>query len=213
MNETKNGLTVPAAALVITISWPQPCRMEVPGPKADERNDHKAMAIILAIDPGTKESGYVVAEYETLRPLRFGKDDNATIIGIIGDVLGTSSDECTVALEMVASYGMPVGHEVFETVRWIGRFEQHISDGFPGTEIRYVYRRDEKLAICHSPKANDATIRRALADRFAYGTRNGGKGTKKEPGFFYGFRADIWQAFAVAVTCHDAIEKEKGRIF
>lgn len=171
------------------------------------------MAIVLAIDPGTKDSGYVVADYETLRPLRFGKEDNTTILGIIGDVLGSSTDGCTVALEMVASYGMPVGREVFETVRWIGRFEQHIRESFPGTIIRFVYRREEKLAICHSPKANDATIRQALADRFAYGAPNLGKGTKSQPGFFYGFRADIWQAFAVAVTCHDAIEKEKGRIF
>lgn len=171
------------------------------------------MALILAIDPGTKESGYVAADYDTMRPTMFGKEDNGKLLGIIGDVLASSQDDCTVAIEMVASYGMPVGREVFETVRWIGRFEQHIRESFPGTIIRFVYRRDEKLAICHSPKANDATIRRALADRFAYGTRNGGKGTKKEPGFFYGFRADIWQAFAVAVTCHDAIEKEKGRIF
>lgn len=172
----------------------------------EERNDQ--MALILAIDPGTKESGYVVADYDTMRPLRFGKEDNTTILGIIGDVLGSSTDGCTVALEMVASYGMPVGREVFETVRWIGRFEQHIRESFPGTIIRFVYRREEKLAICHSPKANDATIRQALADRFAYGAPNLGKGTKKEPGFFYGFRADIWQAFAVAVTCHDAIERE-----
>lgn len=177
----------------------------------EERNDQ--MALILAIDPGTKESGYVVADYDTMRPLRFGKEDNTTILGIIGDVLGSSTDGCTVALEMVASYGMPVGREVFETVRWIGRFEQHIRESFPGTIIRFVYRREEKLAICHSPKANDATIRQALADRFAYGAPNLGKGTKKDPGFFYGFRADIWQAFAVAVTCHDAIDKEKGRIF
>ena len=61
----------------------------------------------------------------------------------------------------------------------------------------------EKLAICHSPRANDATIRQALIDRFAPGTPNKGKGTKKEPGWFYGFRADIWQAYAVGVTWAD----------
>lgn len=179
----------------------------------EERNDYKAMPTILAIDPGTKESGYVVAEYDTMRPLRFGKVDNMEMLGIISEVLESSQYECTVAIEMVASYGMPVGREVFETVRWIGRFEQHIRESFPGTIIRFVYRRDEKLAVCHSPKANDATIRQALADRFAYGVPNRGKGTKKEPGFFYGFRADIWQAFAVAVTCHDTIEREKGKTF
>lgn len=44
----------------------------------------------------------------------------------------------------------------------------------------------------------DGIITQALCDRFAPGARNKGKGTKKEPGFFYGFSADVWQAFAVA---------------
>jgi hypothetical protein len=66
--------------------------------------------------------------------------------------------------------------------------------------MMYVYRSEEKQVICHSPKANDATIRQALIDRFAYGVSNYGKGTKKEPGFFYGFRADVWSGFAICVT-------------
>ena len=107
---------------------------------------------------------------------------------------------------MVASYGMPVGREVFETCVWIGRFTEALKGR---CQITYIYRKDEKLTICNSPRANDATIKQALVDRFAYGQPNHGKGTKKMPGWFYGFRQDVWAAYAVAVTYHDMYRNGK----
>ena len=67
-----------------------------------------------------------------------------------------------------------------------------------------------KQHICHDSRAKDSNIIQALVDRFAYGERNRGKGTKKEPGFFYGFKADVWQAFALAVTWYDLTMQEVG---
>lgn len=155
---------------------------------------------ILALDPGTAYTGYCLLSPE-LRPIKFGKESNDDVMRVSLDILSTITFKpCIVVIERVASYGMAVGSEVFETCEWIGRYTQELQRY---ASIEYVYRKDEKLMICGSTHANDATIKRALADRFAYGQSNYGKGTKKEPGFFYGFKADIWSAFAVGVTYHD----------
>jgi hypothetical protein len=55
-------------------------------------------------------------------------------------------------------------------------------------------------------KAKDSNIRQALIDRF------GEVGIKKNPGWFYGFKKDIWQAYAVGITYHDLYLKKRGVI-
>ena len=130
-------------------------------------------------------------------PVEFGKIPNNDMRSII-----SLSTPDKVVIERVASYGMPVGREVFETCEWIGRFSECVCREY-GFLPEFVYRQDEKLTICHSQKATDATIRKALIDRFAQHDMANGKGTKKDPDWFYGFKADIWAAYAVAVTFLD----------
>ena len=66
--------------------------------------------MILAIDPGTTESAFVIAD-KNLQPVVFDKIENAELLRrlqeerLVGDSL---------AVEMIASYGMPVGQEVKE---------------------------------------------------------------------------------------------------
>lgn len=98
------------------------------------------------------------------------------------------------AIEMVASYGMPVGREVFETVRWIGRFQQAWSEP---EAVKLVYRQDVKLHLCKSVRAKDANIWQALKDRF------GEPGTAKNPGKLYGVKSHARAALAVALTVYD----------
>lgn len=159
--------------------------------------------MILAIDPGNVESGVVIVDEETLVPYFLEKINNEELIERIYEKCGCFDMYNHVAIEMIASYGMPVGVEVFETCVWIGRFKEAIGIVFPGVEIEFIYRKDEKVNLCGSMKAKDSNITQALVDRFAPGAPNHGKGTKKEPGWFYGFKKDIWASYAVAVTYHD----------
>lgn len=154
---------------------------------------------LFAIDPGNMESGWVVCEYDDSgikRIIDKGKDENKKVLTLLHQYAPYE-----LAIEMIASYGMAVGAEVFDTCVWIGRFRQ-AADKL-ATRIEYVFRKEEKLCLCQSMKANDANIRQALVDRYTPGMPNYGKGTKKQPGLFYGFSADAWAAMAVATTYHD----------
>lgn len=150
--------------------------------------------MLLAIDPGNKETGYVLMDEFT--PIQFGKVRNEDL----RDLLYEGKYD-KVVIEMVASYGMPVGATVFETCVEIGRYTEIAR--MRQRPVYFIYRREVKTNICGSVRANDATIRQALVDRFAKDTPNGGKGYKREPGFFYGFKADVWQAYALGVTFYD----------
>lgn len=161
------------------------------------------MTRILAIDPGNTESGWVVIDQDTRRPLEFGKTTNDALmhrIDTYSDMPGALNVD-RVVIEMVASYGMAVGAEVFETCVWIGRFQQAYAGSLTPTEL--VKRQPVKVHHCHSVKAKDSNVRQALVDRFAHGQPNHGKGTTAAPGWFHGFRADIWQAYALAVYAAD----------
>lgn len=159
---------------------------------------------VVAIDPGTTESGVCIVRTSDYRPIDFVKIENENVGAWVFERI---RNPYRLVIEMVASYGMPVGREVFETCVWIGRFIEQVM--LPHYGYEFVYRQEEKLAICHSPKATDATIRQALADRFAPGQPNFGKGTKKNQGFFYGFSKDVWQSFAVAATYIDKCKGEE----
>jgi hypothetical protein len=156
------------------------------------------MRHVLAIDPGPTESAYALIAHDTRRPLEVGKVPNDDVPVIVSHRFWPYR----VAIEMVSSYGMAVGADVFVTCVWIGRFLERVRL----VPAELVYRRDVKLHHCGSARAKDANITQALIDRFAPGEPNRGKGTKKAPGWFHGFSADIWQAYALAVYVADIHE-------
>ncbi|WP_143314545.1 hypothetical protein [Clostridium sp. HBUAS56017] len=169
--------------------------------------------MILAIDPGNIESGVVLIREKDLKPLVAEKIDNEKLLyKICTGEYEVEESINHVAIEMIASYGMAVGKSVFDTCVFIGRLIETIEwvHQYETNKIKtqYIYRKEEKMNLCHTMKAKDSNIIQALVDRFAPNTPNKGKGTKKEPGWFYGFKKDIWQSYAVAVTYHDMYLKE-----
>jgi len=152
---------------------------------------------ILALDPGTTQTAWVYLVGGI--PLSHGKWPNEDVLAKLrSSPLG---DEL-LAVEMIASYGMPVGAEVFDTCVWIGRFLQ----AYDGPHVR-VFRREVKLHLCASPRANDASIRQAILDRF--GGKEAAVGKKAKPGPLYGIKADVWAALAVGLTIWDRYGVEK----
>lgn len=148
--------------------------------------------IILAVDPGTIESAFVVLETEDYTILDKGKVANAELI----DLVKTGYFDM-LAIECFQSFGMPVGKEVFETAYYIGRLMQIAED--MGSKVRMVYRSDVKMHHCHTTRAKDINIRQAMLDRF------GAQGTKKNPGKTYGISKDIWSALAIATYVADTM--------
>ncbi|MCM2312739.1 MAG: hypothetical protein NDI84_15205 [Steroidobacteraceae bacterium] len=139
---------------------------------------------ILAIDPGPTESGW--CRFKDGRVIGSGVMQNDKMRDEIR--YGTNA---TLAIEMIASYGMAVGRDVFETCVQIGRFVECFSRP---ADVQLVYRKDVKLHLCGTAKAKDPNIRAALLDLI------GPQGTKKEPGPTYGVKTHAWAALAVAVT-------------
>jgi hypothetical protein len=142
---------------------------------------------VIAIDPGPENSALVVWDGTSLVNRLYGK--NLDILHQLRH-LGNGS---LCVIERVASYGMPVGVEVFETVYWSGRF----AEAYGAENVERIPRLMVKMHLCHDSRAKDANVRRALIDRF------GQPGTKARPGILYGVSGDLWAALALAVTWWD----------
>lgn len=161
--------------------------------------------MILAIDPGTTQSGIAYIDKGSYEPIMVKKIDNEAVLKESHRAWGGGVTD--VVIEMVAHYGtgMPAGKTVFGTCVWIGRFYQHFAS--LGLPVHLMERREVKMNLCGTMRAKDSNVRQALVDRFASGERNYGKGTKASPGWFYGFKTDIWQAYALGVTYIDEREE------
>lgn len=153
---------------------------------------------IIGIDSGTYHSGVIIWDLKSNEIILKEKNyDNPVLLNNLITMF-TEDKDYVVALEtMVGTHGI-VGITTILTLEFIGRIKQ-ICDmlkikyyGIPRPEIKKYFG-----------VKSDSGIIAELADRFAPGVSNKGKGTVKEPGFFYGMSGHAWQAFAVAAYVHD----------
>lgn len=151
------------------------------------------MTIVVAIDPGPINSAFVAWDGERVLEHYFLEND------VLRQLLLQGLNNPLVAIEWIESYGMPVGAEVFHTCRWAGRFEEAASP----LPVELIPRRDVKLHLCHSARAKDANVRKALLDLI------GPRGTKKNPGPTYGITSHCWAALGVAVLAHHRLQQQQ----
>lgn len=162
---------------------------------------------ILSIDPGSSQSAWMVFNPDTNLPEKFGIRENDSLVHFVQLL----EDECDcLAIEMVASYGMPVGADVFETCVWIGRFIQAWRPG----DFYKIYRKDVKMHLCQSMRAKDSNIRQAIIDK--YPATGGGAcpqiGVKSQPGPLFGVSKDVWSALSVAIFFSENYLRITGKV-
>jgi hypothetical protein len=161
---------------------------------------------ILALDPGTNKTGWVRYDGAQHKVLCCGVLPNDVVMKMLKEECRNDGYGFHLAIEMIASYGMAVGADVFETCVWIGRF---MESWHTPKEVRRVFRNEVKLFLCNSTKAKDANVRQALLDLFP-GTGGGAVpqvGTKKKPGPLFGVATHVWPALGVALATHDRLKQ------
>lgn len=187
---------------------------------------------IMAIDPGTTESAYVILDdqYQIISADKVGND---VVLSIIADAPGLDA----VIIEDIeprysstdrSAAGAVMGQSTIETIKAFGRFSWQAS--LRGLMVGSIFRRDERSCLIPTkrnglpplpetaPKHADGQIRASLIRRFARHDQERGRGTKANPDTFFGFHGDMWQAMAVGVTWLDQAkwrmkcgQKEKTR--
>lgn len=179
------------------------------------------MTKILALDPGTRESAWLLLDCG--QPVKWAKEPNPLVRWLLHD--WQSKSQTTLVIESMVNYGVNVGDDVFEAVRWIGRFEEVWAAGEEGV-VKYVKRATVKAHLCGSSSVKDSDVRAALIHRWggedaAIGGAKckacKGRGSvKKQPcqlcgglgqltpkGPLHGLAGDCWSALAIATTWHD----------
>ena len=159
---------------------------------------------ILAVDPGSERSAWLLYNTKTKRPETFGIQSNAHVCCTINmyshNLRERQGGLYHFVIENMQSMGMAVGASVFNTLIWIGKMESAwYRTWMTDTTGSRIYRSQVKMHLCGSMRAKDTNVRHALMNRYG-GDNKTAVGTKKKPGPLYGIVKDLWSSLALAVT-------------
>lgn len=150
--------------------------------------------MILGIDTGTLTNGVVIYDEASKRVVKAVPECPHTETMRMLD--GFAATRGLVVGEWFQSYGMGVGADTFQAIRWFGRFEQHAAH--LGLVFESVTRVQVKTRLCHDSRAKDKNVNQAIRDLF--GGNAICKGTKKAPGPLYGVSKHSYSALGVVLT-------------
>ena len=159
------------------------------------------MQNIMAVDPGTFESAYVLIDVNTRYIYDKAKIDNKDVLRKLQDL---NSNNVHLVVEQIKSYGNAMGDSLIETCVWTGRFLQ-----VWGSNYTLIPRKAVAAHICHNSRAGDSNIRQAIIDSYG-GNLKLLRGTQKKPGPLHGVTYDIWSALALALTYIEQSEEKLG---
>lgn len=157
--------------------------------------------LILAIDPGTEQSGWVLY-------YPGGAVHDADVWS--NEQILTALHRCTMsggsgpfahatvfALEVIRARGEPTSNAAYDTLIWCGRF---IEAWRTPKDVMRIDRAHVKIFVCGRSNVKDANVNAGLREMV------GQKGTKKNPGPTFHVSSHAWAALGVAVTAANLIK-------
>lgn len=161
--------------------------------------------MIAAVDPGEKESGYVLLS-DDLRVLQATTWPNAQLLKEIAAVRASLA-RASLAIELSRPFlmqragqkGAFFPSQLLHQAAWAGIF----AASGELEDVSFYDRRAVKLQLLGRTNGGDAEIRQALIARYG-GTRADAIGVKAKQGPLYGVTGDAWAALALAITHAEA---------
>jgi len=157
---------------------------------------------ILAIDPGTTQSAFVI--YNTYEKTIIEKNIFLNI-----DTRSYPKNKYDVlVIEQIKSYGNIMGDSVLETCVWTGRFIEIFKSKATSKHSILIPRKTITTAVCGTSRAKDKNVRQAIIDYFREHKKEDDViGTKKNPKYLYGIKRDLWSALAVAIAFDSGLSR------